>query len=306
MRRSILALAAGTLLLLLGGCVGPHLGDTNGWSDSQKREFEQILVHDSYASLCQLSPLYQQYLRTRDTEILSKILVGYSENLANSCIDIPAYKAIEKELNKRKIHTRFEFSTRSVSASAVMSALRSGESIKGILQPYMPANPQFERLLAYYRSSEAPAASHSKLFMSLQRAKVMSDEGWETYFLVNIPEFKVRFFENGSQRFAFPVVVGKKNWQTPIFTAAMKYVVLNPTWYVPDNIARAEEIPHLLRDKNYLSASTWWYARSTMSTPKRSTPEVSTGENTSAPNTKRSASPTSWYSSPDPATPSGA
>ncbi len=251
MRRSFLALAATTLLLLLAGCAGPHLGDANGWSDSQRMEFEKVLASDAYASRCQLTPLYQKYLRTRDTAILSKILVGYTENLANSCIDIPAYKKIEKERRKRKIHTYFAFHTQSVSASSVLSDLRSGKRIEEILAPYMPANPEFSRLLSYYRSGSVSGENHRKLFMSLQRAKVMSDEGWETYFLVNIPEFKVRFFENGQLRFAFPVVVGQKKWQTPIFSAEMKYVVLNPTWNVPDNIARAEEIPNLLRRKDY-------------------------------------------------------
>ena len=252
MRRLLLGVAATTLLLLLGGCAGPHIGDSNGWSDSQKREFERILAHDEYASLCQLNPLYQQYLRTRDTAILSKILVGYTENLANSCIDIPAYKAIEKERNKRGIRSHYEFYTQSVSASSVMSALRSGESVDKILDAYLPANPEFGRLLSYYRRGAASGEQHRKLFMSLQRAKVMKDEGWQTYFLVNIPEFKVRFFENGRLRFGFPVVVGQKTWNTPIFSAAMKYVVLNPTWNVPDNIAKAEEIRNMLRKKNYL------------------------------------------------------
>lgn len=251
MRRTFLGLATGTLLLLLAGCTGPHLGDANGWSDAQKREFERILSTDAYASRCQLTPLYQSYLKTHDTALLSRILVGYAENLANSCIDIPAYKKIEKERNKHGIRSHFSFHTQRVSASTVLSALRSGETVEEILSPYLPKTPEFARLLTYYRNGAATGAGARKLFMSLQRAKVMSDEGWESYFLVNVPEFKVRFFENGQLRFSIPVIVGKKKWQTPIFSAQMKYVVLNPTWNVPDNIARAEEIPNLLRHKNY-------------------------------------------------------
>ncbi|WP_456433238.1 L,D-transpeptidase family protein [Nitratifractor sp.] len=237
---------------VLGGCVGgPHFGDAQGWSDSQKREFETILSEDRYASLCQLKPLYERYKKTHDTRILSRILVGYAENLENSCIDIPAYKRIEKARNDRKIRSHYQFYTKSVSASSVLGALRNGEDIDTILRKHLPANPQFSRLLRYYHSSLSADRKH-KVFMSLQRAKVMSDEGWDTYFLVNIPEYKVRFFENGSLRFGFPVVVGKRNWNTPVFMAYMKYVVLNPTWNVPDNIARAEEIPHLLRDPRFL------------------------------------------------------
>ncbi len=251
MRSWVISIVAGFLLLWLSACTGPHLGDANGWSTDQRREFERILATDAYASRCQLTPLYQEYLRKRDTAILSKILVGYAENLANSCIDIPAYKKIEKERNLHKIHTHFSFYTQRVSASTLLSDLRSGKSIEQILTPYLPADPEFVRLLTFYRNGAVSGENAHKLFMSLQRAKVMSDKGWESYFLVNVPEFKVRFFEEGQLRFAFPVIVGRKNWQTPIFSATMKYVVLNPTWNVPDNIARAEEIPHLLRNRNY-------------------------------------------------------
>jgi hypothetical protein len=245
---------SGVVLLWLAGCTGgPHFGDAQGWSSSQKREFERILAHDKYASLCGLEPLYRQYLQSRDTRILSKLLVGYTENLANSCIDLKAFDAVQKERRKRKIHTKFTYYRQDASSSRTLSALRNGQSIEQILRPYVPPMPQFAALLSAWHSGYGGAERH-KIRMSLERAKLMKPEPelWRTYFLVNIPEFKVRFFEEGREAFEMKVVVGQKTWQTPIFSAMMKYVVLNPTWNVPDNIARAEEIPNILRKKNYL------------------------------------------------------
>ena len=241
-------------LLWLAGCTGgPHIGDANGWSSDQKREFERILATDKYASLCGMEPLYRQYLQSRDTRLLSKLLVGYTENLANSCIDLKAFDAVQKEREKHKIHTKFQYYLQNTSASSTLGALRSGRSVEQILQPYVPPMPQFQKLLSAWHSGYGGAQRH-KIRMSLERAKLMKPDPklWQTYFLVNIPEFKVRFFEGGVEAFEMKVVVGRKTWQTPVFSATMRYVTLNPTWNVPDNIARAEEIPHIIHRKNYL------------------------------------------------------
>jgi len=241
-------------LITLAGCTnGPHFGDAQGWSSSQKKAFERILAEDTYASLCGLEPLYEQYRQSRDTRILSRLLVGYTENLANSCIDLKAFKAVQNRRREQKIHTKFVYKLQSVSSSGVLGALREGKSIEQILQPYIPPMPQFRSLLAAWRGGAAGETGR-KIRMSLERAKLMDPDPtrWETYFLVNIPEFKVRLYENRHETLSMRVVVGKKSWQTPVFSATMKYVVLNPTWNVPDNIARDEEIPKILRNPNRL------------------------------------------------------
>ncbi len=249
MSRGVFFAAAISIIALFTGCRGPHFGDTQGWSSSQKRDFESILASDRYASLCELKPLYDQYRSTGNTAILSRILTGYVRNLANSCVDIDAYKRVEKEKNRNKIHTHQEFKLSSVSDSRTLSQLRSGYSIEEILTPYIPKNPIFHRLLAAYRSGDRSR----KLRMSLERSKLLDDEGWDnTYFVINVPEFRLRFIDRGQMAMSFPVITGKRNWQTPIFSAYMKYVVLNPAWNVPDNIARREEIPKLLKNPNYL------------------------------------------------------
>jgi murein L,D-transpeptidase YcbB/YkuD len=41
------------------------------------------------------------------------------------------------------------------------------------------------------------------------------------------------------------VVVGKPNAPTPVFSDLMRYVLLNPSWRVPDSIVRKEILPRL-------------------------------------------------------------
>ncbi len=65
----------------------------------------------------------------------------------------------------------------------------------------------------------------------------------ENYVLVNIPEFKMHYYENGEEVLSMKIVVGKPKMRTPVFNRKMKYVVLNPTWNVPPSIY-AKEYAH--------------------------------------------------------------
>ena len=41
--------------------------------------------------------------------------------------------------------------------------------------------------------------------------------------------------------------------QTPVFTASMTSIAMNPSWHVPNSIARAEILPKLATDPDYLA-----------------------------------------------------
>ena len=60
------------------------------------------------------------------------------------------------------------------------------------------------------------------------------------YIMVNIPEFKMHYYENGREVLSMKTVVGKPKMRTPIFSRKMQFVVLNPTWNVPPSIYKKE------------------------------------------------------------------
>lgn len=49
------------------------------------------------------------------------------------------------------------------------------------------------------------------------------------------------------------VVVGMPYWNTPVFTAKMTHLILNPVWNVPDSIARKEILKKVKKDQQYLT-----------------------------------------------------
>ena len=73
--------------------------------------------------------------------------------------------------------------------------------------------------------------------------------------IVNIPEFLLRANDKDlNVQFTMKVVVGKAlGHSTPVFSETMEYIVFRPYWEVPPSITRAELIPHVIRDRNYLA-----------------------------------------------------
>ena len=222
--------------LVLSGCVGPK--DASGWHSSQKSEFLNILKQDKYLSICDQQALYQKVRTSGNTQLMTKLLVEYTDNLANSCL----------------VNTKgFTAYRQKVSTADIQRQLNAGQSIEKILKPYVPEYRQFRVLIAAYHATNDPQLKH-KIRLNIERIKLMKPGLGKTYALVNIPEFKVRIIENDKTAVEMKVVVGKPKNQTPIFSEELKYIVLNPTWNVPDSIARNEIIPKTLRNPGYLKS----------------------------------------------------
>jgi hypothetical protein len=250
MKRSLGMVA--TMLLLLSGCSGiPGVKDANGWTPGERDDFLSIFKEDTYVSACGLETLYQQYQVNKDSDILTQMLVGYIRNLENSCIDLSVFRTAQRVKSASGVKTYFDFDQKKIDRAAVVARLKIAKNIREVLLPHVPKTPQFKKLLAHYKPSDT-SEKMRKIRLNIERTKLMHWSGQDTYLEVNVPEFMLRFYEGGSNTMQFPVVVGKPEWQTPIFSSVMKYVVLNPTWTMTSNIVRADLARRVIRDPRYL------------------------------------------------------
>jgi len=72
------------------------------------------------------------------------------------------------------------------------------------------------------------------------------------YILVRLDDYELDVVLEGKKERTSRVIVGKEYWRTPIFSAVMTHLVLNPYWYVPRSIAVGEILPLLERDADYV------------------------------------------------------
>lgn len=118
---------------------------------------------------------------------------------------------------------------------------RHGLQVDGIVGP--------ETLVALNLPVEMRIA---QIALNLERWRQDVEKLGERYILVNIPAFSLNVVTHDHTALSMRVIVGKPDQRTPIFHATMTYLVLNPYWEVPPNIARREILPAIYKDPTYL------------------------------------------------------
>lgn len=87
---------------------------------------------------------------------------------------------------------------------------------------------------------------------NLERWRWLPQDLGKRYILVNIANFELDVLEDSQAVMNMRVVVGKNYRRTPVFSDRMTYLVLNPYWHVPPEIAVKDILPLVRKDVNYL------------------------------------------------------
>jgi murein L,D-transpeptidase YcbB/YkuD len=73
-----------------------------------------------------------------------------------------------------------------------------------------------------------------------------------TYVVVNVPDYSLSLYHHGDLYWKTKIVVGQPGKMTPMTSAEMKFITVNPTWNVPPSIIENEYLPALQQDPNAL------------------------------------------------------
>jgi murein L,D-transpeptidase YcbB/YkuD len=90
------------------------------------------------------------------------------------------------------------------------------------------------------------------IIANMERWRWMPRDLGNTYVIVSLPDYTLRVIRQGKQVWMTRIVVGKPATPTPIMSAQMKSITVNPTWNVPDSIAANEYLPLLQQDPTIL------------------------------------------------------
>jgi murein L,D-transpeptidase YcbB/YkuD len=91
------------------------------------------------------------------------------------------------------------------------------------------------------------------IIANMERWRWMPHRFPDTYVIVNLPDFTLRVMHDGKLVWTTRIVIGKPEMPTPIMTADMKYITINPTWNVPPSIVHREYLPALAQDPTVLA-----------------------------------------------------
>ena len=90
------------------------------------------------------------------------------------------------------------------------------------------------------------------ILANMERWRWLPRDLGRTYVMVNIPDYTLHVVRDNKTVWKTRIVVGKPNLKTPLITASMKFITVNPTWNVPPSIIRNEYLPVIQQDPNAL------------------------------------------------------
>ena len=119
--------------------------------------------------------------------------------------------------------------------------------------PVTKALPQKTRTTTAMVGMIMPSAFD--IVVNMERWRWVPPELGENYIFVNLPEFTLKLIRKGEVAHVTRTVVGKPDTPTPLFSAAINSLIVNPSWHVPQSIVRNEFLPKLAEDPAFAEKS---------------------------------------------------
>jgi len=90
------------------------------------------------------------------------------------------------------------------------------------------------------------------IVVNMERLRWIPRDLGNPHVVVNIPDYTLTLYNNDKVYWHTKIVVGKPNLPTPMLSAEMKFITVNPTWNVPPSIIEKEYLPALEADPQAL------------------------------------------------------
>jgi murein L,D-transpeptidase YcbB/YkuD len=93
----------------------------------------------------------------------------------------------------------------------------------------------------------------SQIELTMERWRLLPQYLGSRYILVNIANYHLYGVDNNNDTLTMRIVVGKPEWNTPMFSEEMTHIVMNPYWNIPPSIFKDDIAPRIRQDSEYLS-----------------------------------------------------
>nr|WP_054699660.1 peptidoglycan-binding protein [Desulfosarcina cetonica] len=116
-----------------------------------------------------------------------------------------------------------------------------------------------------------------QVVINLERWRWLPRKLGNRYVMINTANFRLKAVESGHVAVSMRVVVGRPARRSPVFSANITYLVINPYWNVPPTIAAEDILPELKKDVAYLAQHNLRVFQGWQSVPGKSTRGALTG-----------------------------
>lgn len=93
----------------------------------------------------------------------------------------------------------------------------------------------------------------TQILVNMERWRWVRHPAGLPFVSVNLADYSLAVMRGTETLQSMRVVVGAPFARSPVFSGQMRYIDLNPYWYVPPKIAKEEILPKLKKNPNYLT-----------------------------------------------------
>jgi len=233
----------------------PHAERSYLWKMAPKKPLDMPFIlrralrnNTLQESLDQLAPSYPEYkaLKTILVRYLRIQETGGWKTIGSALTDPKEGEHPLGEEIKERLRAEGDLSVEDNSSEGYRDALKNFQKRHGIHPDGKVGNatlsklniPVEEKILA--------------IRLNLERWRWMPEKREDAYITVNIPDFSLSVVDNNATRMKMRAILGKEERETPIFSAEMRYFVVNPYWHIPSTILRKDILPKVREDIRYL------------------------------------------------------
>jgi murein L,D-transpeptidase YcbB/YkuD len=113
--------------------------------------------------------------------------------------------------------------------------------------------PNTVRALNGERAAKRPSADPiDTVIVNMERWRWLPRDLGNPHVIVNVPDYSLSLYNNGKVFWHTKIVAGQPAKATPMVSAEMKFITVNPTWNVPPSIIENEYLPALQEDPQAL------------------------------------------------------
>ncbi len=120
------------------------------------------------------------------------------------------------------------------------------------LESYNPPHEGFRALKAKLAEMK-PSQEIDRVLANMERWRWLPRDLGKTYVMVNVPDFSLKVVHDHQEQWRTKIIAGKPQTPTPLLSAAMDNVLVNPSWHVPQSIIQNELLPRYGGDPNIFS-----------------------------------------------------
>lgn len=139
----------------------------------------------------------------------------------------------------------------------ILAQLAQAPSLEQHVSAVSSVNPIYSQLraAAWTQAQAGGVASiDPRVRSTLDRARLFPSKG--RYMVADVATARLLLFEDSNMVDSMKIIVGKRDYQTPMIASTMHYATLNPYWNIPTDVVKRAVAPLIVkRGTGYLKAA---------------------------------------------------